>query len=65
MLDLYGIEDVIDGCAYLIFFNRLYEYAGHNMDGKMVLKNTNHPEQTMVVGYDELIKLRDLFEIAY
>jgi hypothetical protein len=64
MLDLYGIEDVIDGCAYLVFLNELYEYVGHNMDGKMIFKNTNHTK-TMVVGYDELIKLRDLFKIAY
>jgi Na+-driven multidrug efflux pump len=28
-------------------------------------KNTNHTKKTMVVGYDELIKSRDLFEIAY
>jgi hypothetical protein len=65
MLDLYGIEDVIDGCAYLVFLNELYEYAGHNTDGKMIFKNTNHTKKTMVVGYDELIKSRDLFEIAY
>jgi hypothetical protein len=65
MLDIRGIEDVIDGCAYLVFFTGLYEYAGHNMNGKMVFKHTDHPEQTITISYDELIRQRDLFEIAY
>ena len=65
MLDIRGIEDVIDGCAYLVFFTGLYEYAGHNMNGKMVFKYTEHPEQTIIISYNELIRQRDLFEIAY
>ena len=65
MLDIRGIEDVIDGCAYLVFFNELYEYAGHNMDGKMVFKHVDHNSQTITISWDELIRQRDLFEIAY
>lgn len=65
MLDLYGIEDVIDGCAYLVFFNELYEYAGHNLDGKMVFRNINDFEKTLIISYNELIRQRDIFKIAY
>ena len=65
MLDIRGIEDVIDGCAYLVFFDGLYEYAGHNMNGKMVFKHVDHNSQTITISWDELIRQRDLFEIAY
>ena len=65
MLDIRGIEDVIDGCAYLVFFNRLYEYAGHNLNGKIVFRNTNDFEKTLIISYDELIRQRDIFKIAY
>ena len=65
MLDIRGIEDVIDGCAYLVFFDGLYEYAGHNMDGKRVFKHVDYNSQTITISWDELIRQRDLFEIAY
>lgn len=35
------------------------------MNGKMVFKHTEHPEQTITISYNELIRQRDLFEIAY
>ena len=65
MLNIYGMEDLIDGCAYLVFFNTLYKYTGHSLDGRMVFRNTNDFEKTLIISYDELIKQRDLFEIAY
>ena len=65
MLDLYGIEDVIDGCAYLVACNNLYEYIGHDINGDMVFRNTNRSEQPIVISWDELIKQKDKFEIAY
>lgn len=65
MLNIYGIEDLIDGCAYLVFFDTLYEYVGHNLDGKMIFRNTNDFEKTLIISHNELIRQRDLFEIAY
>ena len=51
--------------SYLVFFDGLYEYAGHNMNGKMVFKHVDHNSQTITISWDELIRQRDLFEIAY
>ena len=47
MLDIYGIEDVIDGCAYLVTCNNLYEYIGHDINGDMVFRNTNRSDNPL------------------
>ena len=65
MLDLYGIEDVINGCAYLLFSNELYEYIAHNIKGEMIFRNINHNEQVIIISYKELCRCRDKFKIAY
>lgn len=64
-LDIYGIEDVIDGCAYLVFLNELYEYIAHNTKGEMIFRNVNHNEQAIIISYKELCRHRDVFKIAY